>query len=101
MKERCINNLGGKILMMDAKPDEVNEYVRKNTAEQYEMYPDFEFRGLHMLLAKPMLVGLKIKKKKIIMPFTKLCPKYGTVLYEIDAEDGDFETIRSGLQRVE
>ncbi|KUK69903.1 MAG: Uncharacterized protein XD88_0994, partial [Methanocalculus sp. 52_23] len=32
MKERCVNNLGGKVLMMDAKPDEVNEYVRKNTA---------------------------------------------------------------------
>ncbi|MCP1661480.1 MAG: DUF1894 domain-containing protein [Methanocalculus sp. MSAO_Arc1] len=100
MKERCVNNFGGKVLMMDAKAEDVNEYVRKNTAEQYEMRPDFEFRGLMMLLAQPMLVGLKIKKKKIILPFTKLCPKYGTVLYEIDATEEDFEAIRSGLQKM-
>ncbi|MDO9539118.1 MAG: DUF1894 domain-containing protein [Methanocalculus sp.] len=99
MQARCVNNFGGKVLLMDAKPDEVNEYVRKNTAEQYEMPPGFEFRGLSMLLSKPMLVGLKIKKQKILIPFTKLCPKYGTVLFEIDATEEDFEAIRSGLQR--
>jgi hypothetical protein len=99
MQARCVNNFGGKVLLMDAKPDEVNEYVRKNTAEQYEMPPGFEFRGLSMLLSKPMLVGLKIKKQKILIPFTKLCPKYGTILFEIDATEEDFETIRSGLQR--
>ncbi|MCP1715934.1 hypothetical protein J2T58_001808 [Methanocalculus alkaliphilus] len=101
MQERCVNNFGGKVLLMDAKTNEVNEYVRKNTKEQYEMHPGFEFRGLKMLLSSPMLVGLKIKKKKIIFPFTKLCPKYGTILYEIDATDEDFDAIRSELKKVE
>ncbi|RQD82306.1 MAG: DUF1894 domain-containing protein [Methanocalculus sp. MSAO_Arc2] len=101
MKERCINNLGGAVLLMDVQPDDVNEYVRKNSKEQYEMHPGFEFRGLSMLLEKPMFVGLKIKKQKILIPFTKICPKYGTMLFEIDAQEEDFEAIRTGLPKIE
>ncbi len=55
--------------------------------------PNFEFRGVTLLLNKPMLVGLKIKKKKILLPFVKPC--YGPMLIEVKAEDGDFEVFRN------
>ena len=95
MASRCVNNLGGRVLLTGAAPDDVNNYVRKNSKEYYEITPGFEFREVRMLLRSPMLVGLKIKKQKILLPFTKPC--YGTILYEIDAKSGDFDFLRSNL----
>jgi hypothetical protein len=51
------------------------------------MPPGFEFRGIAIQLKSPMLVGLVPESLTILMPFTKPC--YGTMLYEIIAEDGD------------
>ncbi len=99
MPSRCINNLGGKVLLTDATPDEVNRYVAKHSKEQYELYPDFVFREIRMLLKAPMLVGMQIRRQKILLPFTKICPGYGTVLYEIDATEEDFAYLRANLPK--
>lgn len=83
MASRCVNNLGGVVLLKDVTPEQVNEYVQKHSKEYYEMPPEFVFKDIRMLLKKPMLVGLKLRKKKILLPFTKPCPGYGTMLFEI------------------
>jgi hypothetical protein len=95
MASRCVNNLGGRVILSGAAPDDVDNYVRKNSKEYYEINPGFEFREVRMLLRSPMLIGLKIKKRKILLPFTKPC--YGTMLYEVDAKVGDFDFLRSNL----
>jgi hypothetical protein len=90
---RCVNRLSSTILMKDTTEQAINEYVKTSCAEYYEIPPNFEFRGVTLLLNKPMLVGLKIKKKKILLPFVKPC--YGPMLIEVKAEDGDFEVFRN------
>ncbi len=100
MVSRCVNNLGGKVLLIDVTPDEVNDYVRKHCKEYYEVPPGFVFRDVRMLLKSPMLVGLQFKRQKILLPFTKPCPGYGTMLYEIAAKEADFEFIQKNLKKV-
>ncbi|SCL75316.1 hypothetical protein L21_1212 [Methanoculleus chikugoensis] len=100
MASRCVNNLGGLVLLKDVTPDQVNDYVRKHSKEYYEMEPGFVFKDIRMLLKKPMLVGLQIRKGKILLPFTKPCPGYGTMLFEIAAKDADIEFIRDNLVKV-
>ena len=100
MASRCVNNLGGKVLLIDVTPEEVNDYVRKHCKEYYEIPPGFVFKDIRMLLKSPMLVGLQIKKQKILLPFTKLCPGYGTMLYEVAAKEADLDFIRNNLEKV-
>jgi hypothetical protein len=100
MASRCVNNLGGLVLLKDVTPDQVNDYVRKHSKEYYEMEPGFVFKEIRMLLKKTMLVGLQIRKGKILLPFTKPCPGYGTMLFEIAAKDADIEFIRDNLVKV-
>jgi hypothetical protein len=45
-----------------------------------------------------MLVGLQVKRGKILLPFTKRCPNLGTILYEIAADEDDLNYIRSTLK---
>ena len=97
MADRCVNKLDGKILLSDANAEQVNEYVRKKCKEYYEMVPGFVFRNITIQLTAPMLVGLQIKRRKILLPFTKVC--LGTLLYEVDAKEGDMDRIRSQLAR--
>ncbi len=42
-----------------------------------------------------MAMGFKRKKKKILMPFVKPC--FGPMLVEVDAQDGDFESLKERL----
>ncbi|WP_286879343.1 DUF1894 domain-containing protein [Methanoculleus sp. UBA413] len=100
MASRCVNNLGGKVLLMDVTPEQVNGYVRKHCKEYYEMPPDFVFKDIQMLLKSPMLVGLQIRKQKVLLPFTKPCPGYGTMLYEVAAKEEDLDFIRNNLVKV-
>ncbi|MDI6720502.1 MAG: DUF1894 domain-containing protein [Methanomicrobiales archaeon] len=95
MADRCVNKLGGRIVLSDATPEQVNEYVRRRCREYYEVTPGFEFRNISLLLRAPMLLGVQVKRKKILLPFTKVC--LGTFLYEIPAEEGDLDYIRSRL----
>ncbi|MCU0631865.1 MAG: DUF1894 domain-containing protein [Methanolinea sp.] len=92
---RCINKLVAKILLKDTTMEKVNEYVRDACSEWYEIPPDFEFRGITILLPGPATMGFKRKKKKILMPFVKPC--FGPMLIEVDAEDGDFERLKEML----
>ena len=92
---RCINRLSSTIVIKDTTEQAINLYVKDSCREYYEMPPDFVFRGVNILLNNPMLVGFKLKRKKILLPFVKPC--FGPMLIELDAEDGDFEFLRKTL----
>ena len=85
--------------MKDTTEQAINEFVRTNCTEYYEIPPKFEFRGITILLDHPMLLGFRIKRKKILLPFVKPC--YGPMLLEVNAEDGDFDFLRSKLRKEE
>lgn len=90
---RCAKNLGGTIIIEGAGPDQVNEYVKDTCDEYYEIPPDIViFRDTRIELEAPMLVGFRIKDRKLLLPFTKRCT--GTVLIEIDARKPDFTFFR-------
>jgi hypothetical protein len=95
---RCIRYLCTDTLLNNVTGRKVNNYVRKHCCEYYLMPPGFEFRGIAIQLKSPMLVGLQPESSTILMPFTKPC--YGTMLYEIIAEEGDFAVIRSALGKM-
>ena len=94
--ERCINKLRAAVVMKDTTTEEINEYIRQNCTEYYEIPPNFRFKCITILMKSPMLVGFKKKKKKILLPFEKIC--FGPVLYEINATDEDFEFIRNAVK---
>lgn len=98
MPSCCVNSLGGKVLLMDATPREVNDYIKRHCREYYEISPGFIFKDIRVLLKEPMLVGLQVKRGKILLPFTKRCPNLGTILYEIAADEDDLNYIRSTLK---
>jgi hypothetical protein len=85
---------------MDATPKEVNDYIKRHCREYYEISPGFVFKDIRVLLKEPMLVGLQVKRGKILLPFTKRCPNLGTILYEIAADEDDLNYIRSTLGKV-
>ncbi|MDH7510781.1 MAG: DUF1894 domain-containing protein [Methanolinea sp.] len=92
---RCINRIRGKVILKDTTKDAVASYVKENCPEYYLVPPGFSFRGVTLLLGEPMPLGLKRKKKKILVPFVKPC--FGPILVEVDAKDGDFEYLREAL----
>jgi len=92
---RCINRLSSTIILKDTTEQEINDYIRNSCAEYYEVPPNFEFREVTILLDRPMLLGFKIRRKKILIPFVKPC--FGPMLIEVDAEKGDFEYLRKML----
>jgi hypothetical protein len=93
MPYRCIDNLGGKIVLYDASPDEAAEYIRNYCDEWYELPPDsFVFRETTFSPGMPLLAGIVVKKRKIILPFLKRCS--GICLVEITARKGDFLFVR-------
>jgi hypothetical protein len=91
----CFNQLWSAIILKNVTARKVNSYIRKTCSEYYTIPPGFVFRGVPILLKAPMLVGLKMRKKKILLPFSKPC--YGTMLFELDAAAEDFEVLRSAL----
>jgi hypothetical protein len=91
----CFNQLWSAIILKNVTARKVNSYIRKTCSEYYTVPPGFVFRGVPILLKAPMLVGLEMKKKKILLPFSKPC--YGTMLFELDAAAEDFLVLRSAL----
>jgi hypothetical protein len=81
--------------MKDTTEQAINGYIKESCREYYEIPPGFEFRGVTILLNNPMLIGFKIKKSKILLPFVKPC--FGPMLIELNANSGDFETLRKEL----
>ncbi|WP_214084136.1 DUF1894 domain-containing protein [Methanoculleus sp.] len=100
MPSRCVNNLGGKVLLINATPDEANEYVRKHCREYYEMPPDFVFKDVRVLLKFPMLVGLQVRRQKVLLPCMKRCSGLGTMLYEVAVKEADLDFIRNTLAKA-
>jgi len=92
---RCIRHMCSDIILKEVTGRKVNSYIKKHCCEYYLMPPGFEFRGAAIQLKSPMLVGLIPESLTILLPVTKPC--YGTMLYEIKAEEGDFSYIRSAL----
>jgi hypothetical protein len=92
---RCINYLFPETILKSVTVRIVNNYIRKNCSEYYRMPPGFAFRGIAIQLKSTMLVGFIPGSNIILMPFTKPC--YGTMLYKIPADDGDYSYIRSAL----
>ena len=92
---RCIRHMCSDTILKDVTGRKVNNYIRKHCSEYYLMPPGFEFRGIAIQQKSPMLIGLIPESLTILLPVTKPC--YGTMLYEIKAEDGDFTFIRSAL----
>lgn len=90
---RCLKHIGEDYILSDVTPDEVNEYVKEHCEEHYEIPPDVViFRDTRIQLEAPMLVGFRVKKRKILVPFTKRCT--GTYLVEVYARKEDFEFFR-------
>jgi hypothetical protein len=92
----CFNQLWSVIIMKNATVRKVNSYIRKTCREYYTLPPGFMFRDVPILLKSPMLVGILPKDAKILMPFTKPC--YGTMLYELDAGEGDVSFLRAAFK---
>ena len=92
---RCIKYLVTETVLTSVTPKKANNYVRKNCSEYYLMPPGFEFRGIAIQLSSAMLVGFLPESEIILMPFTKPC--YGTMLYKIHAENGDYSSLRDAL----
>lgn len=91
---RCVKNLGGTIVLANASPDLLNEYVRSTCTEYYWITPDMLiFRETRIELESPMLIGFQAGAGKLLLPFTKRCT--GTVLIELDAAKEDFDCIRA------
>ena len=94
---RCIRHMCTDTILHNVTGRKVNNYIRKHCSEYYLMPPDFVFRGVTIQLKSPMLVGIIPESGIILLPFTKPC--YGTMLYEICAEEVDFCTLRSALKK--
>jgi len=91
----CIRYLGTETVLSGVTGRKVNNYVKKHCTEYYPVQPGFVFRGIVIQLKSPMLIGFLPESSTILIPFTKPC--YGTMLYKITAEDGDFACLRSAL----
>lgn len=92
---RCLRYLGAETLLRNVTGRKVNNYIRKHCNEYYLMPPGFVFRGIAIPLKSPMLVGCIPESGMILLPCTKPC--YGTMLYEIAADEGDFAYLSSVL----
>jgi hypothetical protein len=93
MQARCVNRLSGRLLLKDIPEDLIDEYVKKNSAVQILIQPGFIFRGVEVLLKRPMLLGIKRKKKLVLLPFTKPC--YGTILLEVASNDEEIAELQT------
>lgn len=95
---RCIRYLCTDPVLSGVTGRKVNNYVKKHCTEYYKVPPGFVFRGIAIQLKSPMLIGLLPESSTILMPFTKPC--YGTMLYAVPAEEGDFACLRSALGKI-
>jgi len=95
LEPHCVNRIKVKILLKDTTEEAVEAYVKENSSEWYYIPPGFTIRGITLLLKRPMPLGFKVKKKKLLVPFVKPC--FGLVLVEADASNEDFMMLRESL----
>ncbi len=91
----CFNDLWSEILLKNVTPRRAENRVRKMCHEYYLMEPGYVFRGIPILLSKPLLVGIDDEGERILMPFRKPC--YGTSLYVIDSDREEIACLRADL----
>jgi hypothetical protein len=91
----CVNRIKGKIILKDTTEERIEAYVKENSSEWYYVPPGFTIKGTTIILKKPLPLGFKVKRKKLLIPFVKPC--FGPVLVETDASDEDFEMLRESL----
>jgi len=94
-QEPCFNRLWSEILLKNVTPRRADTRVRKTCKEYYRITPGFVFRGIPLLIEKPMLVGIDEEKGRILLPFKKPC--YGTSLYAIDSDNAEIQALREVL----
>lgn len=92
---RCVRYLHPEIILREVTGRKVNNYVKKHCNEYYLIPPGFVFRGTAIQLKSPMLIGIQPESSTILLPFTKPC--YGTMLFEISADEEDFAFLRAAL----
>ncbi len=97
--EPCFNRLWSEVLLKNTTPRRADTRVRKTCKEYYRIMPGFLFRGVSVLIEKPMLVGIDEEAGRIVMPFCKPC--YGTSLYVIDSDSAEIEALRKALSVAE
>jgi hypothetical protein len=95
MTSPCIRKLDGAIVLAEATPERVNAYVRRICAECYEILPGTEIKEVAIRLEAPMLLGIRPRKRTVLLPFTKAC--HGTMLFEIPVDSEDILAIRALL----
>lgn len=98
MQARCVNRLSARLLLKDIPEDMIDEYVKEHSAVQVLIQPGFLFRGVEVLLCRPMLLGIKRKKKLVLLPFTKPC--YGTILLEVASSDEEIRELEKIFRDV-
>ncbi len=91
----CFNDLWSEILLKNVTPLRVENRVKKICREYYPLEPGYVFRGIPILLSKPLLVGIDDDAERILMPFRKPC--YGTSLYVIDSDREEIACLREDL----
>lgn len=91
----CFNDLWSEILLKNVTSRRCDNRVRKVCHEYYLLEPGYEFRGIPILLSKPLLVGIDDEGERILMPFRKPC--YGTSLYVIDSDREEIAFLRECL----
>jgi len=95
----CFNDLWSEILLKNVTPRRAENRVKKICREYYPLEPGYVFRGIPILLSKPLLIGIDEDEGKILMPFRKPC--YGTSLYVIDSDREEIACLRTDLSRKE
>ncbi|MBP5083629.1 MAG: DUF1894 domain-containing protein [Methanomicrobium sp.] len=98
IQNRCVNKLRAEVLKEKTTQEDALEYLKKNTAEIYELPEGFQLKGIAILGVPPVYLGLKIKKKEIVFYFHKPC--FGIYLMKIKATDDDFAYIRANSKLV-
>jgi len=97
--EPCFNRIWSDIILKDATPRRADNRVRKACREHYLITPGYVFRGVTILIERPMLVGIDEEAGRILMPFRKPC--YGTSLYAIESDRVEIAALREALSVAE
>ncbi|MDI9633387.1 MAG: DUF1894 domain-containing protein [Methanolinea sp.] len=94
-QEACFNRFWSDIVLKNSTPEECDAEVKKKCREYYLVSPGYLFRGVPLKLPCPMLLGIKVKKKRLLVPYRKPC--YGLSLYAIETDEEEIGEIRRTL----
>jgi hypothetical protein len=90
---RCIRYIFHRSCTQRSHRAQSQQLRKKTLHQELPGAPGFCNPGIAIQLKSPLLIGLLPASPTILMPFTKPC--YGTISFEVKAEDGDFAGLRS------